>query len=37
MTPGQYLQLAVDQRSIDVVVALFAPNGERISEANKPY
>jgi CHAT domain-containing protein/Tfp pilus assembly protein PilF len=36
MTPGQYMQLVVDQRSIDVVVALFAPNGEKISEVNKP-
>jgi CHAT domain-containing protein/tetratricopeptide (TPR) repeat protein len=36
MTPGQYLQLVVDQRSIDVVVAMFAPDGEKISEVNKP-
>jgi tetratricopeptide (TPR) repeat protein len=36
MTPGQYLQLVVDQRSIDVVVAIFAPDGEKIGEVNKP-
>jgi CHAT domain-containing protein/tetratricopeptide (TPR) repeat protein len=37
ITSGQYLQIVVDQRGIDVVVSLFAPDGERRSEADSPY
>jgi hypothetical protein len=33
---GQYLQVVVDQRGIDVVVALFAPDGKKISEVDSP-
>jgi hypothetical protein len=36
LTSGQYLQIVVDQRGIDVVVALFAPNGEKTSEIDSP-
>src|SRR5262247_3526312 len=34
MIPGQYLQVVVDQRGIDVAVALFAPDGKKISEVD---
>jgi CHAT domain-containing protein/Tfp pilus assembly protein PilF len=30
MASGQYLQIAVDQRGIDVMVALFTPDGKKI-------
>jgi tetratricopeptide (TPR) repeat protein len=36
MAAGQYLQLVVDQRGIDVVVAFFAPDGEKRSEVDSP-
>jgi tetratricopeptide (TPR) repeat protein len=36
MAAGQYLHLVVDQRGIDVVVTLFAPDGERKSEVDSP-
>jgi tetratricopeptide (TPR) repeat protein len=31
---GQYLQIVVEQRGIDVAVALFTPDGKKISEAD---
>src|SRR5262249_12980696 len=34
MISGQYLQVVVDQRGIDVAVALFAPDGKKISEVD---
>ncbi|MBO0723268.1 MAG: tetratricopeptide repeat protein, partial [Blastocatellia bacterium] len=36
MASGQYLHLVVDQRGIDVVVVLFAPNGEKRIEMDSP-
>ena len=37
MTSGQYLQLVVDQRGIDVAVALFTPDGKKISEVDSEH
>src|SRR5262245_45778370 len=37
MAAGQYLRLVVDQRGIDVVVALFTPDGKKAIEVNNPY
>jgi tetratricopeptide (TPR) repeat protein len=37
LTAGQYLRLVVDQRGIDVVVALFTPDGKKAVEVNGPY
>jgi len=34
MTSGQYLQIVVGQRGIDVAVTLFTPGGKKISEVN---
>ncbi|MGH2581483.1 MAG: PPC domain-containing protein, partial [Anaerolineales bacterium] len=34
MSSGQYLQVAVAQRGIDVAVTLFAPDGKKIVEVN---
>src|SRR5262245_18913125 len=34
MISGQYLQVVVAQRGIDVAVALFAPDGKKISEVD---
>src|SRR5262245_20506783 len=34
---GQYLQVVVAQRGIDVVVELFAPDGKKISEADSEH
>ncbi|MBO0856945.1 MAG: CHAT domain-containing protein [Chloracidobacterium sp.] len=34
---GQYLHIVVEQRGIDVVVALFTPDGKKISEANSQH
>jgi hypothetical protein len=34
LTSGQYLQVAVNQRGIDVLVALYAPDGKKVSEVN---
>jgi hypothetical protein len=34
MISGQYLQVVVDQRGIDVAVALFTPDGKKISETD---
>jgi tetratricopeptide (TPR) repeat protein len=36
MAAGQYLHLVVDQRGIDVVVVLLAPDGEKRSEVDSP-
>jgi CHAT domain-containing protein/Tfp pilus assembly protein PilF len=37
MISGQYLQVVVDQRGIDVVVALFAPDGKKIAEVDSEH
>jgi tetratricopeptide (TPR) repeat protein len=37
MSPGQYLHVMVAQRGIDVAVALFAPDGKKISEADSDH
>jgi len=37
MISGQYLQVVVDQRGIDVVVALFAPDGKKISDVDSEH
>jgi CHAT domain-containing protein/Tfp pilus assembly protein PilF len=37
LTAGQYLRVVVDQRGIDVVVALFALDGKKLNEADSPY
>jgi CHAT domain-containing protein/tetratricopeptide (TPR) repeat protein len=34
MIPGQYLHIVVEQRGIDVAVAMFTPHGKKISEVN---
>ncbi len=34
---GQYLQIVVEQRGIDVAVALFAPDGKKIGEADSEH
>jgi CHAT domain-containing protein/Tfp pilus assembly protein PilF len=34
MISGQYLRIVIDQRGIDVAVALFTPDGKKISEVN---
>jgi CHAT domain-containing protein/tetratricopeptide (TPR) repeat protein len=34
MTPGQYLHIVVEQRGIDVAVALFTPDDKKISEVD---
>ncbi|MBO0719756.1 MAG: tetratricopeptide repeat protein, partial [Blastocatellia bacterium] len=36
LSSGQYFQLVVDQRGIDVVVTLFAPDGRKVSEVDSP-
>jgi hypothetical protein len=36
MISGQYLQVAVDQRGVDVLVTLFAPDGEKRIEVDSP-
>jgi hypothetical protein len=33
---GQYLHVVVEQRGIDVVVSLFAPDGKRLAEVDSP-
>src|SRR5262245_23066967 len=35
MIPGQYLQISVAQKGIDVVLALFAPAGEKRGEVDR--
>jgi tetratricopeptide (TPR) repeat protein len=37
MSSGQYLHVVVAQRGIDVAVALFAPDGKKISEADSEH
>jgi hypothetical protein len=37
LTAGQYLKLVVDQRGIDVMIALFTPDGKKAIEVNNPY
>jgi CHAT domain-containing protein/tetratricopeptide (TPR) repeat protein len=37
MTSGQYLQVLVDQRGIDVAVVLFTPDGKKISEVDSEH
>jgi len=37
MISGQYLQVVVEQRGIDVAVALFTPDGKKISEADSEH
>jgi CHAT domain-containing protein/predicted negative regulator of RcsB-dependent stress response len=34
---GQYLHIAVEQRGIDVAVALFTPDGKKINEADSEH
>src|SRR5215475_9368494 len=34
MIPGQYLHIAVEQRGMDVAVALFMPDGKKICEVD---
>ena len=34
MTPGQYLRIAISQRGIDLLVALFTPDGKKIGEVD---
>jgi CHAT domain-containing protein len=34
LTSGQYLQIAVSQRGIDVLLAVYAPDGKKIGEVN---
>ena len=36
MTSGQYAHLAVDQRGVDVVVSIFAPDGTKLVEVDGP-
>jgi CHAT domain-containing protein/tetratricopeptide (TPR) repeat protein len=37
MISGQYLQVVVDQRGIDVAVALFTPDGKKISDVDSEH
>ena len=37
MISGQFLHVVVDQRGIDVAVALFTPDGKKISEADSEH
>jgi len=37
LTSGQYLQIAVSQRGIDVVVALYTPDGKKIDDADSEH
>ena len=36
LAPNQFLHLVVEQKGIDVVVALFAPDGKKIAEVDSP-
>jgi CHAT domain-containing protein len=36
LSAGQYINVVVEQRGIDVVVALFAPDGKKLFEVNSP-
>ncbi|HET6670573.1 MAG TPA: tetratricopeptide repeat protein [Pyrinomonadaceae bacterium] len=35
-TAGDYLKLAVNQRAVDVVVSLYAPNGKKLLQVDNP-
>jgi len=35
LTAGQYLHVVVEQKGIDAVVALFAPDGKKIAEVDR--
>jgi CHAT domain-containing protein/Tfp pilus assembly protein PilF len=37
LSAGQYLYVVIDQRGIDVVVTLFAPDGRKLAEVDSPY
>src|SRR5207237_606819 len=37
LKPGQYVRLAADQRGIDVVLRLLAPDGHPLIEVDSPY
>ncbi|MDQ3012320.1 MAG: tetratricopeptide repeat protein, partial [Acidobacteriota bacterium] len=36
LAQGQYLEAVVEQRGIDVVVVVFAPNGQKVIEVDSP-
>ncbi|HKP80864.1 MAG TPA: CHAT domain-containing protein [Pyrinomonadaceae bacterium] len=36
LTSGQYAHIAVDQRGVDVVVSIFAPDGTRLVQVDMP-
>jgi CHAT domain-containing protein len=36
LTAGQYAHVVVDQRGVDVVVSVFAPNGTRLAQVDMP-
>lgn len=36
LTPGQFLQVIVEQKGIDVVVTLFGPDGKQITRMDSP-
>jgi CHAT domain-containing protein/tetratricopeptide (TPR) repeat protein len=36
LTAGQYLKVVVEQKGIDVVVRLFGPDGQKITEVDNP-
>src|SRR6185436_14930895 len=36
LSSGQYLHVVVEQRGIDVVVRLFGPGGQKLTEVNSP-
>lgn len=36
LTSGQYLHIIVEQQGVDVVVALFGPDGKQITEVDSP-
>src|SRR6185312_11262160 len=36
LTMGQYLRVVVEQKGMDVVVTLFGPGGQKITEVDSP-
>ena len=36
LTPGQYAHIVVDQRGVDVVVSIFAPDGNKLVQVDGP-
>src|SRR5260221_12220255 len=36
LTAGQYLHVVVDQKGVDVVVTVFAPDGKKLAEVDSP-